>query len=75
MGLSPVSQGVISFPTVGFLMVFSVNPMGLGTTGWISVERMGFQWGWLKVNGVDFVGDVTGVVNDNIYPDLLLNKF
>ena len=35
--------------------------MGLVTIGWgfsktdgVSLKRMGFQWGWLKINGVDF---------------------
>ena len=44
-GLSSVSQGGISFS------VFSNGVFSKISNG-VSVKRMGFQWGWLKVNGV-----------------------
>ena len=41
--------------------------MGFETIGWGFSKRMGFHWGWLKVNrvalksmGSTFDGDVTG---------------
>ena len=45
-------RGVISF-FLGFLMGFSVKSSGVGDPlDGVSVKRMGFQWGWLKVSGV-----------------------
>ena len=42
---------VISFPRFSD-GVFSKIQWGWGPPDEVSVKRMGFQWGWLKVNGV-----------------------
>ena len=56
MGLSSVSRGgggVIGFPRSSD-RVFSQIQWDSGPFDGVSVKPMGFQWGWLKVNGVDF---------------------